>query len=94
MGYIQSGKDSGFDLLCGGNKIDRPGFFIEPTVFGNVDNKSKIAQEEIFGPVLSVIKFKGGENAVQNALDIANDSPYGLWGGVFTNDSAKQAAVT
>jgi acyl-CoA reductase-like NAD-dependent aldehyde dehydrogenase len=43
LGYIQSGKDDGFDLLCGGNKIDRDGFFIEPTVFGNVDNKSKIA---------------------------------------------------
>jgi acyl-CoA reductase-like NAD-dependent aldehyde dehydrogenase len=91
MNYIKIGKESGADLLCGGNGIDRDGFFIEPTIFGNVGQDDKLAQDEIFGPVLSIIKFKSGETAAQDALNIANNSQYGLMGGVFTKDAAKQA---
>jgi acyl-CoA reductase-like NAD-dependent aldehyde dehydrogenase len=75
-GYIQKGKAEGATLATGGKRpahLDR-GFFIEPTVFGNVDNNSTIAREEIFGPVLSVIPADDEEQAV----DIANDTIYGL----------------
>ncbi|HWW52835.1 MAG TPA: aldehyde dehydrogenase family protein [Acidimicrobiales bacterium] len=85
MGYIESGVSQGAKLVCGG---DRPGGelsagnFVNPTLFADVDNKMKIAQEEIFGPVLSVIPFTTEEEAIA----IANDSPYGLGGGVYTSD--------
>jgi aldehyde dehydrogenase (NAD+) len=85
MGYIQSGQEQGAKLVCGG---DRPGGdlaagnFVNPTLFADVDNHMKIAQEEIFGPVLSVIPFTDEDEAVR----IANDSPYGLGGGVYTSD--------
>jgi len=55
--YVTSGKQEGAKLLCGGKRIDRAGFFYEPTIFGDVDNSMRIAQEEIFGPVLAVIPF-------------------------------------
>ncbi len=84
MAYIESGKKEGARLVTGGNRIDRPGFYVEPTVFADCTRDMKIVKEEIFGPVLSVIKFKGGEDSVKNALDIANDSVYGLIGGVMT----------
>ena len=82
--YIALGKSEGAKLACGGGRpagLSR-GFFIEPTVFGNVDNRSTIAREEIFGPVVSVIPAKD-EN---QALGIANDTLYGLNASVFTND--------
>ena len=83
-GYIKQGKDAGFTLATGGGRPKnlKKGFFIEPTVFGNVDNHSTIAREEIFGPVLSVIPAKDEEDAI----NIANDTPYGLNSSVFTND--------
>jgi betaine-aldehyde dehydrogenase len=83
-GYLASGKQQGAKPVCGGGRprsLDR-GWFIEPTVFANVDNSMKIAQEEIFGPVLSVIPY-GSED---EAIAIANDSPYGLCGSVWTPD--------
>src|SRR6185312_3960588 len=83
-GYIQKGIDEGATLAAGGKRpadLDR-GWFIEPTVFGNVDNSSTIAQEEIFGPVLSVIPADDERDAVR----IANDTIYGLNSSVFTND--------
>ncbi len=83
-GYIQRGKQEGARLASGGGRpahLNR-GYFIEPTVFANVDNRSTIAQEEIFGPVLSVIPADGEEAAIQ----IANDTVYGLNNSVFTND--------
>jgi len=90
--YIAVGKAEGAPLVTGGGRpshLNR-GFFIEPTVFGNVDNRSVIAQEEIFGPVLAVI---GAEND-DDAVKIANDSVFGLNGSVFTNsaDRAYQVA--
>lgn len=82
LSYIELGKEEGATLLHGGNA--RPdkggGFFIEPTVFVDVDNKMRIAQEEIFGPVLVVIPFEDDEDAIR----IANESDYGLSGGVNT----------
>ncbi len=83
-GYIAKGVEEGATLATGGGRpahLDR-GWFIEPTVFGNVDNSSTIAQEEIFGPVLSVIPAQNE----QDAIAIANDTIYGLNASVFTND--------
>jgi betaine-aldehyde dehydrogenase len=86
-GYLDSGREEGATVAIGGG---RPagfptGWFVEPTVFTNVDNKMKIAQEEIFGPVLVVIPYDGDEQAV----DIANDSNYGLCGSVWTGDNER-----
>jgi aldehyde dehydrogenase (NAD+) len=83
-GYIAKGVADGFTLAAGGGRpkdLER-GWFVEPTVFGNVDNSSVIAQEEIFGPVLSVIPAENEEDAIR----IANDTIYGLNASVFTND--------
>jgi betaine-aldehyde dehydrogenase len=83
-GYIAKGRAEGAKLATGGGRpahLSR-GFYIEPTVFGNVDNNMTIAREEIFGPVLSVIPVDN-ETA---AVDIANDTVYGLNASVFTND--------
>jgi aldehyde dehydrogenase (NAD+) len=83
-GYIAKGVAEGATLATGGGRpkdLDR-GWFVEPTVFGNVDNSSTIAQEEIFGPVLSVIPAADEQDAVR----IANDTIYGLNSSVFTND--------
>jgi aldehyde dehydrogenase (NAD+) len=91
-GYVAKGIAEGASLAAGGGRprdLDR-GFYVEPTVFGNVDNTATIAREEIFGPVLSVIPAADERHAVQ----IANDSIYGLNASVFTNDAdrAYQAA--
>ncbi len=83
-GYIAQGIAAGAALATGGGRpkdLDR-GWYVEPTVFGNVDNSSAIAQEEIFGPVLSVIP---ADNE-QHAIAVANDTIYGLNASVFTND--------
>jgi aldehyde dehydrogenase (NAD+) len=83
-GYIARGVADGATLATGGGRpkdLDR-GWYVEPTVFGNVDNSSAIAQEEIFGPVLSVIPA----DDEQHAIAVANDTIYGLNASVFTND--------
>jgi (Z)-2-((N-methylformamido)methylene)-5-hydroxybutyrolactone dehydrogenase len=86
LGYIEIAKNEGAKLLLGGGAATRPecgkGWFVEPTVFAGVNNKMRIAQEEVFGPVLSVIKFKDEEEA----LAIANDVRFGLGSGVWTSD--------
>jgi acyl-CoA reductase-like NAD-dependent aldehyde dehydrogenase len=84
LDYVRKGVDDGATLVTGGHRpahLER-GFFVEPTVFANVDNASTIAQEEIFGPVLSVIPADSEEEAVR----LANDTVYGLNAAVFTND--------
>ena len=90
-GYLASGKEQGARAVCGGNvpKDLAKGYFIEPTVFADVDNSMKIAQEEIFGPVLSVIPYGSEDEAVA----IANDSPYGLCGSVWTKDIEHAAEI-
>ncbi|TCK22424.1 aldehyde dehydrogenase [Pseudonocardia endophytica] len=83
-GYIRAGIDEGATLVTGGGRpqgIDR-GWYVEPTLFANADNSMRIAQEEIFGPVLTVIPY----DDVEHAIRIANDSEYGLSGAVYTDD--------
>jgi acyl-CoA reductase-like NAD-dependent aldehyde dehydrogenase len=89
--FIAAGKAEGAKLATGGGRpkhLDR-GFYVEPTVFGNVDNNSTIGREEIFGPVLSVIPA----NDEAHAVDIANDTIFGLNSSVFTNDVERAYAV-
>lgn len=76
--YIEKGKAEGAEVLIGGNKIEGTGYFVEPTVFVNVTNDMTIAQEEIFGPVLTVLTY----DSVEEAIELANDSVYGLSGAV------------
>jgi aldehyde dehydrogenase (NAD+) len=90
-GLIAQGKAEGAQLVTGGGRpahLNR-GYFIEPTVFANVDNQSTIAREEIFGPVLSVIRAANEEQAIE----LANDTIYGLNSSVFTNDPERAYAV-
>jgi aldehyde dehydrogenase (NAD+) len=84
LDYIETGKAEGATVATGGGVPDGldTGYFVEPTVFTDVTNDMTIAQEEIFGPVLSVITFSDREEAIE----IANDSPYGLMAGVWTSD--------
>ncbi len=93
LGYVKSGVDQGAKLAHGGSPPKGPalrnGFFVEPTIFVNVDNGMTIAQEEIFGPVLSVIDYK----TVDEAITMANDTIYGLGGGVWSRDQEKAMAV-
>jgi acyl-CoA reductase-like NAD-dependent aldehyde dehydrogenase len=89
--YIELGKIEGARLAYGGGRpkdLDR-GWFVEPTVFGNVDNSSRLAREEIFGPVLSVIAAANDGDAIR----IANDSPFGLNASVFTHDTDRAQAI-
>ncbi|MCM5569857.1 aldehyde dehydrogenase [Burkholderiaceae bacterium FT117] len=86
LDYIQVAKDDGAKLLLGGEPASRPecgkGWFVEPTIFGDVENDMRIAQEEVFGPVLSIIRFSDEAEAVR----IANDVRFGLAAAVWTSD--------
>lgn len=93
LGYIQSGIEEGATLVYGGQRITsgglEQGYFVEPTLFVDTTPGMKIVQEEIFGPVLVIQKFKDEAEAIQ----LANDTPYGLAAGVFSQDSAKALRV-
>lgn len=80
--YIEIGKSEGASTLTGGETLGKNGYYVQPTIFRDVKNSDTIAQEEIFGPVLAVIKFKD----VDDAIKIANDTSYGLASGVHTTD--------
>ena len=91
QGYLDSAIAEGGRFACGGGSpAERDkGFFIEPTVIAGLDNDAKVAREEIFGPVLTVIAHDGDDDAVR----IANDSPYGLSGTVFSGDDARAQGI-
>ncbi|MBX7043894.1 MAG: aldehyde dehydrogenase family protein [Ignavibacteria bacterium] len=85
MDYIRIGKEEGAEVLTGGKRYGEKGYYIEPTVFINATNDMRISQEEIFGPVVTLIKFRDDDEAVK----IANDSVFGLGGAVWSGDDAR-----
>jgi aldehyde dehydrogenase (NAD+) len=91
LGYIEKGKEEGAKLVVGGGRPAHlpKGWYVEPTLFVDVDNSMTVAQEEIFGPVLCVIPYEDDDDAVR----IANDSGYGLSGGVFSGSEERATAI-
>lgn len=90
MELIESGKKEGATINCGGNRVGDKGFFIEPTVFSDVQDDMRIAKEEIFGPVMQIMKFKD----MDELLERANKTIYGLAAAVFTKDVDKALTVS
>ncbi len=86
LGFVKNGVEEGANLLCGGKKPNdarlQHGNFVEPTIFENVNGEMKIGCEEIFGPVLSITKFK----TVDDVVEMANETEYGLYGGIWTSN--------
>src|SRR4051812_38395916 len=85
MGYIDAGRTDGAKLLLGGNRVGNRGYFVEPTVFTDVRDEMKIAREEIFGPVMSILRFKDMDEVVERG----NRTFYGLAAAVWTRDVKK-----
>ena len=80
LNYIKIGVKEGAKLQCGGKRLDRKGYFVETTIFSEVKDNMTIAKEEIFGPVMSILKFK----SIDEVIERANQSHYGLVSGVVT----------
>ena len=89
LGYIEAGRAEGARLLTGGTRVDRPGYYLTPTVFADVTDDMLIAREEIFGPVMSVLDFTDEDDAIIRA----NDTEFGLAAGVFTRDLTRAHRV-
>jgi aldehyde dehydrogenase (NAD+) len=96
LSYIQVGIDEGATLVCGEFcvGVEKPkgfdkGFYVQPTIFANVNNKMRIAQEEIFGPVLCMIPYQ----TIDEAIEIANDTPFGLSSAVFAKDDVEAIKI-
>src|SRR6202050_2287960 len=89
LGSIESGQRDAAKLNCGGGRVGDRGYFVEPTVFLDVQDGMKIAREEIFGPVMSIIRFK----SLDEVIDRANRTVYGLAAGVWTKDVSKALAI-
>merc|ERR1711997_888642 len=82
LGYIESGKEQGAKVLLGGGRLGNKGYYVKPTIFADVKDDMKIAREEIFGPVMQILKFK----TLEEAITRANDTHYGLGAGICTRD--------
>lgn len=82
MNYIDKGVKEGAKLVAGGKRVGSKGYFVEPTVFADVTEDMTIAKEEIFGPVMSIMKYENNEDVLKKA----NDSSYGLGAGLVSND--------
>jgi aldehyde dehydrogenase (NAD+) len=89
MSYIDAGRREGAELLTGGDRAGERGYFVQPTVFAGVGDEMKIAREEIFGPVMSILKFRDLDEVVTRA----NNTNYGLVAGVWTKDIGKAHAI-
>jgi aldehyde dehydrogenase (NAD+) len=85
LSYVEAGKRDGARMMCGGERVGDRGYFVAPTVFADVHDEMQIAQEEIFGPVMSILKFKDMDDLV----DRANKTIYGLAAAVWTRDISK-----
>ena len=88
-GYVARGLEEGATLLEGGSRPDGGGFYLQPTILDDCTNEMVVSREEIFGPVVSVIEFETEEEAIR----LANDTPYGLSGSLWTRDGARQLRV-
>jgi aldehyde dehydrogenase (NAD+) len=89
LGYIEAGKQEGAKLTYGGKRVGDRGYFVQPTIFSDVEDTMRIAREEIFGPVMSIIRFKNLDEVIERA----NQTVYGLAAGVWTRDIGKALAI-